>query len=213
MHCPECGTVIPDGAKSCLDCGAQLVVNCGRCGAVLPRRAKHCLECGARFVALVAEAAPEREPALVALVRRLVPQELTDRLLATGGQVTPERRVVTILFSDVKGSTATAEGLDPEDVMEVMGGAFEHLIPPIYRHEGTVARLTGDSILAFFGAPIAHEDDPERAIRAALEIIAGAHGYAERLEQERAITGFNVRVGINTGFRSVLASTSGPTGS
>ncbi|NIV39295.1 MAG: hypothetical protein GWN58_60750, partial [Anaerolineae bacterium] len=85
----------------------------------------------------------------------------------------------------VKGSTALAEHLDPEDVMEIMDGAFDVLIEPVYRYEGTLARLMGDAVLAFFGAPIAHEDDPERAIRAALEIVAGAHRYAETLERER----------------------------
>ena len=84
--------------------------------------------------------------------------------------------------------------------MEIMDGAFDVLIEPVYRYEGTLARLMGDAILAFFGAPIAHEDDPERACRAALEIVAGAQAYAARLEEERGICGFNVRVGIHTGL-------------
>jgi hypothetical protein len=81
-----------------------------------------------------------------------------------------------------------------------MDGAFDVLIEPVYPYEGTLARLMGDAILAFFGAPIAHEDDPERACRAALEIVEGARAYALRLERERGIEGFNVRVGINTGL-------------
>ncbi|MGD2148219.1 MAG: ABC transporter substrate-binding protein, partial [Anaerolineae bacterium] len=129
-----------------------------------------------------------------------MPREFADRLLATRGQVQRERRMVTILFSDVKGSTAMAEALDPEEVMEIMDGAFEVLIEPIMRHEGTLARLMGDAVLAFFGAPISHEDDPERACWAALEIVEGAREYGERLERERGIEGFNVRVGINTGL-------------
>jgi len=133
-------------------------------------------------------------------LKRLVPQEFAERLLAARGKVGRERRVVTILFSDVKGFTQMAENLDPEEVMEVMDGAFDVLIEPIYRHEGTLVRLMGDAILAFFGAPIAHEDDPERACRAALEIIEGTKAYAARLERERDISGFDVRVGINTGL-------------
>ncbi len=116
--------------------------------------------------------------------KRLAPREYAERLLAAGGQTSAERRLVTILFSDVKGSTALAQHLDPEDVMEIMNGAFEHLIAPVYRHEGTLARLMGDAILAFFGAPICHEDDPERAIRAALEIQAGIQAYAAKLARE-----------------------------
>jgi ABC-type oligopeptide transport system substrate-binding subunit/class 3 adenylate cyclase len=138
--------------------------------------------------------------ALAEALKRLVPKEFAERLLATRGQVGGERRTVTMLFSDVKGSTALADKLDPEDVLEVMNGAFEFLIGPIYRYEGTLARLMGDAILAFFGAPIAHEDDPERACRAGLEIIAGAKEYAAKLERERGISGFAVRVGINTGL-------------
>jgi ABC-type oligopeptide transport system substrate-binding subunit/class 3 adenylate cyclase len=133
-------------------------------------------------------------------LRRLVPKEFAERLLATRGQVQAERRVVTILFSDVRGSTSLAEDLDPEDVMGIMDGAFDVLIEPIYRYEGTLARLMGDAILAFFGAPIAHEDDPERACRAGLDITAEAQRYAEELEREKGIRSFNVRVGINTGL-------------
>ncbi|MGD8997390.1 MAG: ABC transporter substrate-binding protein, partial [Anaerolineae bacterium] len=139
-------------------------------------------------------------PAFDEAIRRLVPKAFAERLLATRGQVQRERRMVTILFSDVKGSTAMAEALDPEDVMEIMDGAFDVLIEPIYRYEGTLARLMGDAVLAFFGAPIAHEDDPERACRAALEIVEGAQAFGEKLRRERGIEGFNVRVGINTGL-------------
>jgi ABC-type oligopeptide transport system substrate-binding subunit/class 3 adenylate cyclase len=120
--------------------------------------------------------------------------------LATRGQLGHERRTVTILFSDVKDSTALAEELDPEDWLEIMDGAFDVLIEPVYRYEGTLARLMGDGVLAFFGAPISHGDDPERACRAALAIISGAQQYAAHLERERGISGFNVRVGINTGL-------------
>jgi class 3 adenylate cyclase len=133
-------------------------------------------------------------------LQRLVPGEYAQRLLATRGQVAAERRTVTMLFSDVRGSTALAESLDPEDVMEIMDGALDVLIEPIYRYEGTLARLMGDAVLAFFGAPIAHEDDAQRACLAALEIIAGAQRCAEILERERGIQGFNVRVGIHTGL-------------
>jgi class 3 adenylate cyclase len=109
-----------------------------------------------------------------------------------------ERRVVTILFCDVKDSTAMAEQLDPEEWGEIMDDAFDFLIAPIYRYEGTVARLMGDAILAFFGAPIAHEDDPERAILAGLEIVADIQPFRDLIQHDYALD-FNVRVGINTG--------------
>jgi class 3 adenylate cyclase/tetratricopeptide (TPR) repeat protein len=110
-----------------------------------------------------------------------------------------ERRTVSILFADVRGFTLLSEARDPEEVTEIMNAAFAVLIAPVHSYGGTVARLMGDGMLALFGAPTAHEDDPERAVRAGLEMQAAIRGYATRLEQERGITGFAVRVGINTG--------------
>ena len=206
MLCPQCRTENPGQAKFCLGCGNKLAVVCPACGVALPPQAKFCFECGTQ---IGAPSPPEPEPApsvpsaaggMTERIQRLIPKEFAERLMAARGRVEGERRIVTMLFSDVKGSTAMAEDMDPEDVMEIMDGAFDILIEPVYRHEGTLARLMGDAILAFFGAPIAHENDPERAIRAALEIVEGAKAYAERLERERGVRGFNVRVGINTGL-------------
>ena len=200
MKCPGCNAENRKGASFCLQCGAKLVLVCSQCGEGLPPEAVFCDACGTRVIEPSGETSDEPAPSPInEALQRLVPKEYAERLLASRGQVAHERRLVTILFSDVKGSTAMAENLDPEDVLEIMNGALKRLIRPIYRYEGTLARLMGDAILAFFGAPIAHEDDPERACRAALEILAGAKAYAAKLEQERGITGFDVRVGINTG--------------
>jgi len=201
MLCPRCHAENPDGARFCPSCGEKLIAICPQCQAEASPQARFCPSCGSAMQAGSAEALQQQSAAALAqAAQRLIPNEFAERLRATRGQVFSERRMVTILFSDVKGSTAMGESLDPEEVMEIMNGAFEFLIGPVYRHEGTLAQLMGDAILAFFGAPIAHEDDPERACRAALEIIAGAKEYAARLEQERGIHGFNVRVGINTGL-------------
>jgi len=117
----------------------------------------------------------------------------------TSRAVEGERRIVTILFCDVKGSTAMAEQLDPEEWAELMNNAFEYLIQPVYQYEGTVARLMGDAILAFFGAPLAHEDDPQRALLAALDILDGIGKYREKIQKDFGMD-FSVRVGINTGL-------------
>ena len=108
--------------------------------------------------------------------------------------------MVTVLFCDVKGSTTLAETLDPEDWGEVMRGAFGVLTGAVERYEGTVARVMGDAVLAYFGAPKAHEDDPERAALAALEMRRDASAYAERLRDERGIAELAIRIGINTGL-------------
>jgi class 3 adenylate cyclase/predicted ATPase/ribosomal protein L40E len=208
MQCTQCQVDNPDQAKFCLECGSKLQAVCPECGATLPPQAKFCFECGSKIGAPApppppstpTPAPPSSDVMLAEALKRLVPQEFAERLLSTRGRVGSERRIVTMLFSDVKGSTAMGEQIDPEDLMDIMNGAFQVLIPPVYRHEGTLARLMGDAILAFFGAPLSHEDDAERAVRAALEIVAGAREYAAQLEQEQGIKGFDVRVGVNTGL-------------
>jgi class 3 adenylate cyclase/tetratricopeptide (TPR) repeat protein len=165
----------------------------------MPLAARFCLQCGAKIAVTEALQLGGSE-AMTQAIQRLIPKAFADRLLATRGQVSHERRLVTILFCDVTGSTAMGEQLDPEEVMEIMSGALDFLIQSVYHYEGTLARLMGDAVLAFFGAPIAHEDDPERAIRAGLEITAEAQRYAEKMEVERGLKGFDVRVGINTGL-------------
>ncbi len=109
-----------------------------------------------------------------------------------------ERRVVTALFCDVAGSTAMAENLDPEEWAEIMNEAFDYLIAPVYRYEGVVARLMGDAILAFFGAPVAHEDDAVRAVLAGLDIVRSVRPFRERIRREYGLD-FKLRAGINTG--------------
>jgi len=213
INCAGCGTELPLSAKFCLECGARVrpTLAAGEQTGAAPFISPTPAEVGTTPAPLFPNAIDVRPPdtitdpqiqGMVEAVQRFVPKEFAERLLSTRDQApySSERRMVTILFSDVKGSTALAETMDPEDMMEIMNGAFEYLIAPIYRHEGTLARLMGDAILAFFGAPIAHENDAERAIRAALAITRGIKEYAGQLERERGISGFNVRVGINTGM-------------
>jgi class 3 adenylate cyclase len=144
---------------------------------------------------------PGRSAADEDQLRRYISEEMRSKLEAArdSGDMVGERRVVTMLFCDVKGSTAAAEQLDPEEWSEIINGAFEHMIKPIYTYEGTVARLMGDGILAFFGAPLAHEDDPQRAVLAGLDIVSGISPYREQIKSAWGID-LDVRVGINTGL-------------
>ena len=123
--------------------------------------------------------------------------------LKTVRPVEGERKFVTVLFADVVDSTVMGERLDPELVIEIMNGAFALLNVAVTKYDGTVARLMGDAILAFFGAPVAHEDDAERAVRAGLEIQAAAKEYGRAVKATYGVD-FRVRVGINTGL-AVLA--------
>jgi len=109
-----------------------------------------------------------------------------------------ERRVVTVLFADVVSSTTLSQKVDAETWMAIMNGAFDRITPIIYHYEGTIARLMGDGVWVFFGAPVAHEDDPQRAVRAALEMIEAVRRYAREIEQRYGIE-FAMRACLNTG--------------
>src|SRR5918997_6151001 len=115
--------------------------------------------------------------------------------LKTVRPVEGERKFVTVLFADVVDSTVMGERLDPELVIEIMNGAFAFLNVAVTKYDGTVARLMGDAILAFFGAPLAHEDDAERAVRAGLEIVQQVRGYREQVRRQWGLD-FDVRGGI-----------------
>jgi ribosomal protein L40E len=126
MDCLQCATENPEGAKFCLNCGTALIMVCPRCNAVLPLQARFCIECGAQVGAPSEAALPPEQDSYETNLRRLVPEEYAERLLARQGQMGHERRTVTLLFCDVEGSTALAEGLDPEGVLEIMDGAFDY---------------------------------------------------------------------------------------
>jgi class 3 adenylate cyclase/tetratricopeptide (TPR) repeat protein len=228
LNCPRCQTTNRPDARFCRQCGQWLAAACPNCGVELPELPVFCDSCGYQ-VSPLAAAGPQwapgpalasaRSPALPAAPRppaptpapapsaslgslqKFIPDEVIHKLQAAraSGEMVGERRVVTMLFCDVKGSTAAAERLDPEDWTEVINGAFERMIRPVYQYEGTVARLMGDALLAFFGAPLAHEDDPERAVLAGLAIAAAIQPYRAQV-QERWRVDLDVRVGINTGL-------------
>lgn len=123
---------------------------------------------------------------------------MTEATPATNPSMTGERRTLTVLFCDVVNSTALAEKLDPEDWAETMNEAFKRLSDPIHRYEGTVAKLMGDGMLAFFGSPVAHEDDPQRAILASLDMIEAIGDFAKSVQHDHGFE-FRIRIGIHTG--------------
>ena len=143
----------------------------------------------------VAAAGPVDE-ATRARLTAAAPAPLRAKMVAP--RLTGERKPVTALFADVVGSTTLAESMDAEDWTGIMNGAFEVMSEAIHRYEGTIAKLVGDAVLAFFGAPVAHEDDPERAVRAALDMLDAVAEYSAALKDEQGID-FAIRIGINTG--------------
>ena len=217
--CKNCTFSNPDGAKFCSNCGTPLSQPCSNCGTELLQNAKFCSNCGQATQSESAQPAATSTPSAAppapqqaqtspaptsSNLGKYVPAALLSKLEAArdseGIQDSlGERRIVTMLFCDIQGSTAAAGKLDPEEWHEIVNGAFEHMIAPIYKYEGTIARLMGDGILAFFGAPIAHEDDPQRAVLASLEILEGIESYREKIIKDWNME-VNVRVGINTGL-------------
>src|SRR5687768_5929758 len=166
----------------------QSIMNCPYCQALNPDQAKFCMNCGGRLVPSSSTETGKAQPTEFNLDRYL-PQELVTKLESARARnsMMGERRVITMLFCDVKGSTAAAEKVDPEIRTYIMNGVFEHMIRPIYKYERLVPRLMGDAILAFFGAPITHEDDPQRAVLAALEIQEGIKSYADEIRLKHGL--------------------------
>ena len=212
MRCPNCQTLNPDDSRFCRQCGTKLALVCSNCGHENLPGSRFCNNCGQGLVdsgqfTVDSEQQPPATgfqppaPSPQSRIQRLIPPELAAKLESArmAGAMEGERRVVTMLFCDVKGSTAAAEQLDPEEWTDIMNGAFEYMIRPIYHYEGAVGRLMGDAILAFFGAPIAHEDDPQRAVMAGLEIVEGMGEYRQAVKDDWGLD-FDVRVGINTGL-------------
>jgi class 3 adenylate cyclase len=200
MYCPRCQTDNPEKARFCLNCGQPLERRCANCQTELPPGARFCMECGQPVL--------EQTPADVDRLSRLTaatPGSLIQKM-RTASRERPkpttgalgERRTVTTLIVDVVSSTKLAEQLDLDTWMVVMNNAFDRVAPVIYKYEGTIVRLLGDSLLAFFGAPVAHEDDPQRTVKAGLEIIDLMRQYADEIKKEYNVN-FAVRVCINTG--------------
>jgi serine/threonine protein kinase/class 3 adenylate cyclase/tetratricopeptide (TPR) repeat protein len=190
--CLNCLAGNPGAARFCLNCGASLVNRCSNCQTDLPSGARFCLSCGQQ-VGGVTAADDARHSRLAAAA----PPSLAHKMRAEA-QPTGERKVVTALFAELSGSAPGGEEIDAEDWAVVINRAFDRLSQAIYRYEGTIACLIGNSLLAFFGAPVAHEDDPSRAVRAAIDLLAAAREYAEDVRREHGIE-FEARVGLNTG--------------
>jgi class 3 adenylate cyclase/tetratricopeptide (TPR) repeat protein len=191
--CATCRHANRDEARFCDGCGAKLACTCTSCGTELRAGARFCDGCGAPLGAAAAPPpAPSRDP------RAYTPKHLADKILQSRSALEGERKQVTVLFADVKGSMELAESVDPEQWHAILDRFFAILAEGVHRFEGTVNQYTGDGIMALFGAPIAHEDHAQRACFAALALRDELRRYAEELRLERGID-FSVRMGLNSG--------------
>jgi class 3 adenylate cyclase/tetratricopeptide (TPR) repeat protein len=174
MKCPKCQTENPEADKFCHECGAKILLTCPQCGAEVLAGDKFCRECGQRLkeLAETQKKAPETEG---------------------------ERKYVTVLFSDLSGYTAMSERLDPEEVKEIMSRIFGEIAQVVTKYEGFIEKFIGDAVVALFGIPKGHEDDPVRAIRAAKGIHDLLEAMGPRIE-ERVGRSLSMHTGINTGL-------------
>ena len=205
MQCLKCGTELIAGKKYCHNCGAPAATPCPNCGAAVDPSFRFCPDCGFRIAAEAPDAGTpdDAAPAATANDRlarlpSLIPAELAQKILDSKGAVLGARKLVTVLFCDLVGSTAIAEKLDPEEYRDLLGEYLEVAFREVYKFEGIVNQLAGDGVMALFGAPIAHEDAPQRAVRAALGIRAALGGLNEQLRTRRGFE-LQARFGINTG--------------
>ncbi|MCK5429322.1 MAG: zinc ribbon domain-containing protein, partial [Anaerolineales bacterium] len=193
MHCARCNTENTPEARFCNLCALPLPQQCSKCQQENPPEARFCSACATPLHGSDDTYNLERLDDL----RELAPEGLREKIREVSKSLPGQRKSITILFTDIIGSTAIAEKLDPEEWKEIVQGAHERVSEAIYRYEGTIAQLLGDGVLAFFGAPLTHEDDPERAARAALDIQASMAEYQSELSG--FVDDFQMRVGINMG--------------
>ena len=200
MKCPKCHSINPEDSKFCLECGTEMEQICNHCGKSLPLRAKFCNECGQRFGQPARPSVKELSiQEKLDKVQKYLPEGLLKKILSQKDSIEGERKQVTIMFCDMKSFTVLTEQLGPDETFSLMDKVFEILLHTVNKFQGTVNELRGDGILAFFGAPIALEDAPQRAIRSALAIHKEIHKFNEKLRGQRDIAPIQLRIGINTG--------------
>jgi class 3 adenylate cyclase/tetratricopeptide (TPR) repeat protein len=200
MKCPKCQFENRDGIKFCERCGLKMELVCHACGAKIPPDRQFCGECG-HDLGLPSKPVPKEfsfEEKL-AKIQRYLPKDLTQKILAQRDKIEGERKQVTVMFCDMEGYTSLTEKLGSEQMYSIMDEVYEILIHKVHDYEGTVNELTGDGVMALFGAPIALEDAPQRAIRSALSIHREINKFSDQLKSEKRIPSIKMRIGIHTG--------------
>src|SRR2546427_11890277 len=198
MRCASCATELIPGKRFCHACGARAALVCSGCGASLTPEFRFCPDCGRDLASEgVHDAPPPPADDPIERLAEQIPETLAHKIRAAREAIAGERKQVTVLFCDLAGSTAIAERLDPEEYHDLLDQYLELTFREIYRVEGIVNQIAGDGLMALFGAPVAHEDAPQRAIRAALAIDEALGRLNERL-RGRGLE-LHARIGIHTG--------------
>ena len=196
MNCSGCSFEVQSGFAFCPKCGARQPIACTDCGFLCAPDFAFCPKCGTTIggaTNATANRADKAKPAPPPVQPKEAPRTIEMRQSAEA-----DRRPVTVLFADLSGFTTLSERLDPEDVQSLQNQLFAEMTAAVQRYGGFVDKFIGDAMLALFGAPVAHEDDPERALRAALEIIDRTARVGERVKAQLT-SPLALHVGVNTG--------------
>jgi class 3 adenylate cyclase/predicted ATPase len=192
MKCPQCEFENRPQAKFCEQCAASLARTCANCGTQLSPTAKFCPECAhpvaAGAVTQTRFASPEA----------YTPKHLAEKILTSKSALEGERKQVTVLFADMKGSMELLADRDPEEARKLLDPVLQHMMEAVHRYEGTVNQVMGDGIMALFGAPLAHEDHAVRACYAALRMQEAVNRYADGVRRIEGVP-IQIRVGLNSG--------------
>src|SRR5215471_878936 len=189
-ECSRCRRSNPAHAKFCLGCGGSFMLTCTRCATALLADASFCLECG-RAVGAPADprhVSPEA----------YTPKHLAEKILTSKSALEGERKQVTLLFADLKGSMELLADRDPQEARELLDPVIERMMEAVHRYEGTVNQVMGDGIMALFGAPVAQEDHAVRACYAALRMLDAVQRHGEGVLRRVGVP-IRIRVGLNSG--------------
>ena len=175
MRCPQCQHENPAGMKFCGECAAPLASTCPACRTANPPENKFCGQCAGplRTTSTAKFAAPDS----------YTPKHLSEKILTSRAALEGERKQVTVLFADLKGSMELLADRDPEEARKLLDPVLERMMEAVHRYEGTVNQVMGDGIMALFGAPVAHEDHGVRACYAALRMQEAVKRYAKGVQR------------------------------
>jgi class 3 adenylate cyclase/tetratricopeptide (TPR) repeat protein len=198
MQCPQCQFENREGVRFCEECGAKLEQVCPSCGAAVPPGRKFCGECGARLTAVPSGVPAAQLASRYSAPQTYTPQHLAERIISSRGALEGERKQVTVLFADLKGSMELLADRDPEEARHILDPVLERMMTAVHRYEGTVNQVMGDGIMALFGAPIAHEDHAVRACYAAMRMQEAVKAFAQEVQRTQGLP-LHIRVGLNSG--------------
>jgi class 3 adenylate cyclase/tetratricopeptide (TPR) repeat protein len=194
VRCSACDTDNPAAARFCNGCGARLEAACPQCGQVNPPGSRSCNACGQGLAA----PPPPTPAAPLPTPDECTPKHLAEKILNSRGALEGERKQVTVLFADLKGSLELLADRDPEEARRLLDPVLERMMAAVHRYEGIVNQVMGDGIMALFGAPLAHEDHAVRACYAALRMQEAVRDYAEAVRRNEGVP-IQIRVGLNSG--------------